>query len=104
MNWREDLRTIIDEVAVSEIPDVLGELARAQAVVQLRLQPPRQNGSTPEPDQLLTANEVADRLNVGTKWVYSHADQLGAAHLSPRAVRFSERAVQRYLAAHRQRP
>lgn len=104
MNWRADLWAILEEISVSEIPDVLGELARAQAVAQLRLQPPAQNGTASKLDQHLTVDEVADRLSVGTKWVYDHADQLGAVHLSTRAVRFPERAVQRYLAAHRQRP
>ncbi len=49
MTWREDLRAIIDEVALSEIPEVLGELARGQAVAQLRLQAPRQNGGALAP-------------------------------------------------------
>ena len=104
MNWREDLRSLIEEVELNEIPDLLGELARMQAVVQMRLQPARQNGAAPKLDQYLTVEEVAHRLSVGTKWVYDHADQLGAVHLSTRAVRFPERAVQRYLSAQRQRP
>ncbi len=104
MNWRDDLRAILEEIPPSEIPDVLGELARATVVVQLRLQQPTQNGTAPKFDQYLTVEEVADRLKVGTKWVYEHADQLGGVHLSTRAVRFPQRAVQRYLAAHRQRP
>ena len=108
MTWREDLRAIFNEVAVSEIPDALGELARGQAVMQLRLQAPGRNTSGPGPqvsapghDQQLTADEVASRLSVSKKWVYGHEEQLGAVHLSARAVRFSERAVQRYIAAHR---
>ena len=101
MNWRADLRSLIDEVEVHEIPDVLGELARMQAIVQKRLQPPTRNGTTPKLDQYLTVEEVAERLSIGTKWVYDHADQLGAVHLSTRAVRFPERAVQRYLTARR---
>lgn len=101
MTWREDLRAIIDEVAVSEIPDVLGELARAQAVAQLRLQPPTQNGTVPKLDQYLTVEEVAEHLKVGTKWIYDHVDELGGMRLSSRAVRFPSRAIQRYLAGRR---
>ncbi len=103
MTWRDDLRAIVEEISVSEIPDVLGELARAKAVVQLRLQPPAQNGIASKLDQHLTVNEVAALLSVGTKWVYDNADQLGAVRLSARAVRFPERAVQRSLASHRYR-
>lgn len=104
MTWRADLRAIVEEIAASDIPDVLGELARAQAVIQLKLQPPRQDGAAPVLDQQLTVDEVADRLKVGTKWVYAHADQLGAVHLSARAIRFSERAIQRFIVARRHRP
>ena len=51
-----------------------------------------------EEDQSLTAEEVAQRLQVSTRWVYDHGEQLGARHLSRRCVRYSARAVTRYLA------
>ena len=53
---------------------------------------PREDG-----DHALTAKEVAERLNVTQRWVYEHADQLGARRLSRRCVRFSERVVERWL-------
>lgn len=50
-----------------------------------------------EPDTLLNAEQVAERLNLNVRWIYDHADQLGVRRLSRRCVRFSSRAVERYL-------
>jgi len=107
MTWREDLRAILGEVPADELPNVIGELARAQAVAQLRLSAPRSRGKAPTPpapDRQLTATEAAERLRMSAKWVRRYGDQLGASHLSPRAVRYSERAIQRYLEAKRSTP
>jgi hypothetical protein len=52
--------------------------------------------------QLLTANQVAERLAVEPAWVYSHADELGAIRLGsgdkPR-LRFDQAEVAAYLTA-----
>jgi predicted DNA-binding transcriptional regulator AlpA len=58
------------------------------------------NGDAPKPEAetLLTAGQVAARLGTSERWVYDHADQLGAKRLSRRCVRFPEAAVARYLA------
>jgi len=58
------------------------------------------NGTTPperSPDRSLTAGQVAEMLGTSVRWVYDHADQLGGKRLSRRCLRFSERAVRRYL-------
>jgi hypothetical protein len=49
-------------------------------------------------DQWLTAEQVAELLHVSARWAYDHAKILGARHLSRRCVRFSSRAVRRYMA------
>ena len=51
-----------------------------------------------EPETWLTAEECAKRLNVTKRWCYDHADKLGGRRLSRRCVRFSTRAVDRYMA------
>ena len=45
----------------------------------------------------LTAEQCAERLNVSVRWCYDHAAQIGGKKLSRRCVRFSSRAVARYL-------
>jgi len=49
-------------------------------------------------EQWLTAEQVAELLHVSQRWCYDHEDTLGAKRLSRRCVRFSSRAVQRYMA------
>jgi hypothetical protein len=53
--------------------------------------------ASPEPEAWLTAAECADRLHVSARWCYDHAVDLGAKRLSRRCVRFSSRAVARYM-------
>ena len=53
--------------------------------------------STPEADPLLTADQVAERLQVDRKWVYRHKDKLGAISLSKKHLRFPTSGLERYL-------
>jgi len=98
---RRRLGKIVEEWPPDALPDLLGELARVTAVATLRL---HENGAAPAPPtnklgRHLTADEVAERLGVSTKWCYDHADELGAVRLSGRAVRFPEMAIYSYIAA-----
>ena len=57
--------------------------------------------SEPENDQLLTAEEVAERLNVSVRWVYDHADSdLRTVCRRPgrNTLRFSPHALEKWLA------
>ena len=97
---RGRLSKIVQECPPDALPDLLGELARAQAIASVRLQ---ENGASSAPanpmrslDRYLGVGEVADRLGMSTDWVYRHADELGAVKLGG-AVRFPERAVARYF-------
>ena len=47
--------------------------------------------------QLLTAAEVAERLNVSTRFVYEHGGELGRVQVSVRKVRFRSDAVEEYI-------
>ena len=60
----------------------------------------RLNGKepAPDPDRLLTVDEVAQRLRASRRFVYAHRKALGGLALSKRALRFPEAAVARYLA------
>jgi predicted DNA-binding transcriptional regulator AlpA len=101
-NWRAELTAIVDEVPPDAVPDVLGELARLTALLQMRLHVPRGNGRpSPTPLRSLTAKEVATVLGMSRNWVYRHAKELGGAKLSEGALRFPEQDVRRYVATRR---
>ena len=64
------------------------------------------NGGTPhraqEPEKLLTAKEVAETLSMTSRWVYDHASALPfTRRLGSKAVRFSSRGLEKYLAESR---
>ena len=112
MNWRDELEVILKRAEDAELPDLAGELARAQALVALRLQrqnggllhrgedPESRRGENPQQDRLLTVDEAADVLGVKTGWLYRHADRLPFTRkLSPKMLRFSELGLRRYLGA-----
>ncbi len=51
-----------------------------------------------EGDSLLSVDEAAKVLSVSRDWLYRHGKKLGLARpLSPRSVKYSSQAIQRYL-------
>lgn len=86
-----------------EVPALAVDLARAQ--VRL-LAPVLEEGvprhSPAPPDRLLGAKEASQRTGMSTRWLYLHADELPFAHrTSGRAIRFSERGIERWKALKR---
>ena len=91
----------IDRVPLDRIPEALGALEKARAALWVRL-------VVPEPERhseilrksketgFLTVPQVAERLQVGTRWVYRHSGKLGAVRLEGR-VRVPEDGLERYL-------
>ena len=101
--WRAELEGLAAGVAESELPDLLGELARALAVATLRL---FENGRTtkrPALDiqpkgKLIDANAAAEILDTKVRWLYDRADELPfTRRLGPRTLRFDEAALRRWL-------
>lgn len=91
----------IEDVARAELPALIGEAARLHALLQAQLlsvpavEKPvaSSNGSGP----LLKATEAAERLNVSTRWVYRHADELPfTKRLTNGTLRFDERGLKRW--------
>ena len=66
------------------------------AALLARLMEPETNAA-PEEDTLLTADQVAEKLQVNRKWVYRHKVKLGAVGLSRKKLRFPSSEVERYL-------
>lgn len=101
MSWRDELKAAVEAGPREGLPDLAGELARAQATLISRLTAPRANGArppSPAVERFLTAEELADKLSLDRKWCYAHATELGAVRLSNGCVRFPEKAILRFLA------
>jgi predicted DNA-binding transcriptional regulator AlpA len=106
-DWRSSLTDLLaaaEQAPQEDIPDLLAELERAKATAYARLLSAqnRRTGDTeaiskPEDGRLLTAEAVADRLSVDVRWVYRHADDLGAIRLSEKCLRFPRATVDAYL-------
>lgn len=95
MNWRAELRTLPERIPKGELPDLVAELARADALARERLYH-AEASAQPQEDELLTAAEVAKRLKTSAKWIYPRARELGAIRLG-RHVRFRSSAVDAYI-------
>jgi predicted DNA-binding transcriptional regulator AlpA len=90
-------------------PDDLAQLSEADrqrlvqryaaAIVLLTSLPA--NGHEAQGDKLISADDVAHRLNLSRDWVYENADTKLAACVvrmpGARAVRFSERKLQKFI-------
>ncbi len=99
MNWQDELRAITAEVPAGDLPDLVAELARLDVLARQRLAQDNGAGApAPVADRSLTSREVAAMLSVSKQWVYAHQRELGGRKLDG-AVRFSDKAVQRYLQA-----
>jgi predicted DNA-binding transcriptional regulator AlpA len=99
-HWR-DLRA--EEVPVEAIPAALGELARLQAELQLRLLAAgREKGrpaAPPERDRLVTLNEAAEMLGVTVSWLRTHKESYPFfLRLTSKTHRFSEAGIRKWLA------
>lgn len=108
-----DLRALEAAIADAdreELPDVLGQLARLQALAQLRLAArPSANGNGrrpgPGPDiqpkreeKLIDVREAAEIMAVKERWLYDRADRLPFTRRpGPRTLRFSKPGLLRWL-------
>ncbi len=104
---RRRLSRIVEECPPDALPDLLGELARAQALATLRLS---ENGRSPErpapdirpPGKLIDANAAAKLLGTKIRWLYDRADELPfTRRLGPRTLRFDEAGIRRWLETRR---
>ena len=103
-----DLRELLDDprragqLSAVEAARLLVELATLQAAIAARFGAAPVNvapvASTSEGDRLLTAEEVAERLQRSVDWVYRQAKHWPfTRRLTRRTVRFSEVGLHRFL-------
>ena len=106
---RASLATLVassGEIPPEQVPDLVAELARAQAaLLSAASRPPaavHRVSDRPDEDRMLDVDEAATLLGVTKQWVYRHAKQLPFTRsISPRIVRFSRIGIQRWLATRR---
>ena len=103
MNWQDRLRASAAEVPPDELPDLVGELARQEVLARQRLAGDNGVGLAPESggpalERLLTVEEVAEGVGASPRWVRRHRECLGGRKLDG-LLRFSQKAVQRYIDA-----
>lgn len=105
MEWRDTLREVVASVPPNETADLIGEIARYQAVMLARLSAPATTAaapSSPELDKWLTADEVAAALSVSRRYVYEHVNDFPFAKRLPGdgAIRFSLKGLRRFMERH----
>jgi predicted DNA-binding transcriptional regulator AlpA len=98
--------TRISSLSADRIPELIGECEqlRARLLAQLvsSARPPAPDIREAAPDRLLDVNQAAERLGVDPRWIYSRADALPfTRRLGSRKLRFSERAIQKYIESRR---
>ena len=102
---------LVDRVAPDAIAPLLVEsaarctsLAAIQVALAVRLQADgnQRTAALQGPARLLTADEAASKLGTSRHWIYRHAGDLPfTVRLSPRAIRFDEAGLGRYVARNR---
>lgn len=96
------LETAVQSESIQDLPRFRGELKRLDAMAELRMitgpRPEQQRETTGKPT-LLTAQQVAERLNVKKSFVYEVARQkkLRSVRLGEKYVMFTESAVDDFL-------
>lgn len=105
------VEAVIADADRDELPVMIGDLARLQAIATARLAAP--NGRGPEletepdikpdrPERLLDVHEAAERLGVSERWLYDRSDTLPfVRRLGARTLRFSAAGIERWLATRR---
>ncbi len=98
----EDLEHLVERADRTQIPALLADLERVRVLAWMRLSAPQVAAQAPTrprsgKDRLLSAQEAAELLGVSRRWIYDHAHDLGGQRLSPRCLRFPEKALRRWM-------
>lgn len=90
------LTAVIQDATPEQCPALMGQLEALKASLWLKMTRGAPGASVQE-DRLLTAEEVAGRLQLSTDYVYRHAHQFPFLIREGRKVRFSQLGLDRYL-------
>jgi predicted DNA-binding transcriptional regulator AlpA len=94
-----ELRTMLDRfkggaLPVEEFPFLLGRMETVRETVRLQMAAP---SPLQAPDNLLDAQEAAQRLKMSKDWLYANAKELPFVVHMGSALRFSERGIEAYI-------
>jgi excisionase family DNA binding protein len=64
-----DLRQLVEETPLTELPELVGDLARAQAIAQARLLTPAHQEAVAEPERVLTYAQAAEVMGCRESYV-----------------------------------
>jgi predicted DNA-binding transcriptional regulator AlpA len=78
------------------LPELLGDLEQIRVTALARLTAPAP--ATSSPDTLLNVREAAERLGMSKGYLYRHHSMFPFARREGRALRFSSRGIETYLA------
>jgi hypothetical protein len=92
-----DLARLIDEASPADCPFLCGELEQLKAALWIKMTTGGGKATHPQPDRLLTAEEVAGRLNVTVGFVYRNARTYPFMVRQGRYVRFSNNGLELYI-------
>lgn len=90
------LDAAIEGAPRAQLPSLIGELARLDAVARLRLV--AEQKPTAEDLSLLTAEEASETLKTTTDWLYRHASKLPfTIRVAPGQLRFSRAGIRDFI-------
>jgi predicted DNA-binding transcriptional regulator AlpA len=89
----------IAAVPLEDIPAVIGELERLKLALSARLAAGTAPSTSENGDTLLDVDEAARLTGMSPDWLYRNWQDIpGARKLSPRALRFSRKGVEKWIA------
>ena len=94
------LAETIERATPEQCPLFMGQLEQLKASLWLRMTIGTGKALQSQPDRLLTADEVATRLNVTKGFVYRNARSYPFVIRQGRYVRFSNNGLEQYIRKH----
>src|SRR5215831_19462952 len=99
MNWADELEAVLRvarSASAEDLPRFLGDLETVRAVAWQRMSVSAPTGEQSR-DYLLDVEEAASRLQVSTKYLYTHAATLPFTRHIGRRLRFSAIGLDAYI-------
>ena len=91
------LSQAVEHATPDQCPRLMGCLEQLKASLWLRMTTQPSHPAPMQTDCLLTADEVAQRLNVTKEYVYKNASRYPFTVREGRYVRFSQNGLSRYI-------
>jgi excisionase family DNA binding protein len=89
-----DFGNLARSLPADQLPDLIGQLAAAQALAFSRLLSP---APVPHSDELITVEEGAEMLGMSAEYIYRNSKTLPFVRRVGRSVRCSKAGIQAYI-------